>query len=133
MLYEVITDFSFSFETAPNAPDEENTVKGYINFSSFLNEFSPDEDIKLPIDYDMYRDYRDKADTFEISTEVFSYTDIDTFITALEKNAQTPTWARYFASTHQPDTTVITSYSIHYTKLYEDGGGDSPHLGARRL
>ena len=33
-------DFSFSFETAPNAPDEENTVKGYINFSSFLNEFS---------------------------------------------------------------------------------------------
>ncbi|MDD4494778.1 MAG: alpha-2-macroglobulin family protein [Eubacteriales bacterium] len=88
-------DYSFSFETNPKSVNEKEYT-GHFYYRNIINEFAPTESMKLPFNFYLYYNKTDNnTSSVKISTAVYAYKDVDSFINAIGAKESIPYWAYY--------------------------------------
>lgn len=110
-------DYTFSFETAP-PENTQNKINGNFYYRNQINEFEPNESLKLPFGFYIYN--RNEK-SVEIATTVYAYKNVDEFINAIGRKEAVPYWANYSYYNNKIEskglrkvTTVTQSFDIDY-------------------
>jgi hypothetical protein len=84
-------DYVFKFETQNEDEHINNRNKsGYFAYSGTLSEYRSDEKPLLDLYYGVNTT---EENTISVNTKIYKYSNIDTFITALNKKMEIPDWA----------------------------------------
>ncbi len=90
--YSTNEDYSFKFETASDKSSDDNFEMGQFNYIKILNEYTPHEKPAIPVNYYINTNAY-KSSSIKVSTTVYGYASLDSFIAALDKKDSVPSWA----------------------------------------
>lgn len=88
-IYSLSQDYVFQFETG--GKEESIYAKGSISYNKLLNEYSPDEKPYIPINY--YVNHEKYIGSMKVSTTVYAYKNLNSFISDIGKKVSVPDWA----------------------------------------
>lgn len=111
-------DYVFQFETqSPDAADNKRRSLE-IYFNRNLYEYSSDE--KPLVNFTYYR-YENQKDDINVTVDLYQYSDVDHFISTLEKYFETPYWAVYARKTHREDVSNLSKIAAFKTPIQNVG------------
>lgn len=84
-------DYTFSFETSYDESGSYKEPSGYFNYRRILNDFSTEESVYLPFNYNINKDQFEK----NIVSSVYRLNDIGAAKEALETYTSYPSWSHY--------------------------------------